>query len=218
MGTDNTNIVSKDQDSARLDPIKERILNHATERFFREGFSRISIEELAGDLGISKKTVYKYFDNKDDLLSQVVQRLMTEAQVRLLQIMRTNKNSLEKLAEVTTFLGQLVSRVGRPFQLDVQRHAPHIWTRVEEFRRLRISETFGRLMEEGVREGFVKPDVNRHIFMLAYLSAVENIVHPNVLMNESFSAREALETIIRIFFTGVLTPQGWQKFDDLHSS
>jgi AcrR family transcriptional regulator len=216
--TNHTDIVSGGQGSGVSDPTKERIIALATERFFREGFSRISVEELAGDLAISKKTLYKYFDNKDDLLSQVIQRLMSEAQGRLSQIMQTDKNSIEKLAEVASFLGQLVSRIGKPFQVDLQRHAPHLWTRVEEFRRLRLTEIFGRLIEEGVRERYVRPDINRRIFLLAYLSAVENIVHPSVLMNESFSAREALETIIRIFLTGVLTLEGWQRFDELHKS
>ena len=183
MDTKNTRDVSYTPSPGLPDTNRERIISFAAERFFREGFSRISIEEIAADLGISKKTIYKHFANKDDLLSHVIRRMMNEAQEGLRRIVESDRNSIEKLAEVVAFLGQLIGRLGKPFQIDLQRHAPRLWTRVEEFRRLRITETFSRLVDQGITEGYVRPDIHRRVFMLAYLHAVENTVHPSVLVN-----------------------------------
>ena len=219
MDTSNTMNVSNGSVSVSEEPQKERIVSLASSRFFQEGFSKITLDELASELAMSKKTLYKFFANKEDLLNTVVDRLMMEARQRLSSIMGSQKSFVEKLSEILTFLGQLVRRVSKPFQRDLQLHAPEVWTRVEEFRRLRITEVFGRLIDQGIDEGYIRRDINRRVFFLSYLGAIENVVRPAVLTNESFSGHEAIEAIIRMFFEGILTTEGRQELlqqDQIH--
>ena len=200
--------------SAR-NPVKQRILSFATEKFLREGFSKVTVEEIAGDLLISKKTFYKFFDGKEDLVLQVVAGIMSGMKTRFARIVESEEDFVEKLSVVMALLAHEVSRFGRPFQVDLQRHAPEIWMRVENFRRQRITQYFSRLLAQGVTEGYVRKEINQRIFLLSYLGAVERIVRPSVLIEESFSIREALHGILSVFFEGILTKEARQRLQEL---
>jgi len=200
------------------EPVKERILTSASERFFQEGFSRVSVDDLVSDLVISKKTFYKFFGSKEDLLIQIMDRLLAGVRARFIKILDSDRDFVEKLGEVMTFLGQEVGRLGKPLQADLQRHAPEVWKRIENFRHERITQNFSPLLDQGMEEGFVRKDVNKKIALLSFLGAVENIVRPSVLVNESFSAREALEGIMAIFFHGILTEEAESKLNDIQDN
>jgi AcrR family transcriptional regulator len=200
------------------EPIKERILTLASERFLQEGFSKVSVNDLTSELVISKKTFYKFFGSKEDLLVQVMDRFLAGVRTRFTKILDSERNFVEKLGDVMTFLGQEIGRLGKPLQADLQRHAPEVWRRIENFRRERITQNFSLLLEQGMDEGFVRKDLNKTIALLSFLGAVENIVRPSVLVNESFSAREALQGITAIVFHGILTEEAERKLHDVQDN
>jgi hypothetical protein len=135
----------------------------------------------------------------------MMETIMTDVDGNFARVLGSKRTFVEKLNEVTAFLGLRLSTFSRPFQRDVQRHAPGIWKRMQDFRRHRIMTHFGQLLEQGVREGFVRRDVDTRLFLLTYLGAIESLVNPSVLANESFSAQEALHSIVEICFRGILT-------------
>ncbi|MFN0158723.1 MAG: TetR/AcrR family transcriptional regulator [Bacteroidota bacterium] len=198
-----------------VDSPKERILAHAQERFRHEGFAKISIDDLASSLGMSKKTIYKIFSNKEDIIEQIMNRRMGEIATSIDRIVAGSENFSGKLRGLMTFFGSIVGQVGFPMVQDVQRLLPHLWKKVEEFRAKRIIETFGNLVDQGMREGFIRPDLNKRLFLLAYLNSVQQIMQPAVLAHESFSAREAIQEIIEIFFRGTMTDAGRKQFEQL---
>jgi hypothetical protein len=91
---------------------------------------------------------------------------------------------------------------------DLSRHRPDQWKRIEDFRARRLPDVFLRLLNQGIREGHVRPNLQKRIFLLAYMAAVQHIMQPSVLANESFSAREAITGILELFFQGLLTDRG----------
>jgi hypothetical protein len=66
-------------------------------------------------------------------------------------------------------------------------------------------QTFSNLLDQGMREGYIRKGINKEVFLQSYLAAVEAIVTPSVLMYQSYSAGEAIQNILEIFFRGVLT-------------
>jgi hypothetical protein len=117
-----------------------------------------------------------------------------------------------------TLLGEQIRRVSKPLLMDVQRHMPSLWQDIERFRREHITRNFSALIEEGRRSGEIRQDIDARLFLLCYLAAIDGILTPAVLTNESFSAEEALNGILAIFFRGVLTPEAREQLDDLQHS
>jgi AcrR family transcriptional regulator len=184
---------------------RERIIALASERFFEEGFSRVPVEEIASGLGISKKTFYKHFRSKDELLLVVTERLLTGIRAQVRSIIEGDAAFLEKLDALMTFLGQRLSRLSRPMMRDLQRHSPRIWARVQQFRRERISNDFKGLLLRGVTDGFVRRDVDVDLFLLAFTGAVEAVVNPAVLAEHPLPVQDVIRSIMTVLLRGILT-------------
>lgn len=197
---------------------KERILLAAKERFLRDGFARVSVDDLVSEMSISKKTFYKSFGSKDDLLAQIVERIIRELDFGFQAILSSDESFVKKLDNVMLFVGRQIGRVVRPFMFDLQRHAPHLWQRVLEFRRSRMALNIQGLFQEGIRGGYVRSDINTRVMFLAFIGTVETIMVPSLLANESFSGDEAIKSVLRIFFHGILTEDASRQLHDVQQN
>ena len=216
--TQDTRPVSSDHLSPRDLAQKQHILDAVRERMLAEGFTRLSVEEIAGMFGMSKKTFYKFFPTKEELINQVADRIMAEGRVSLARIVGSDKDFLSKLHELMSFVMLQSTRISKALQTDVQRYAPDLWKRIEEFRTYRISDVFSHLVEQGIKEGYVRADVNKRIFLLVVLGSIRSVINPTVLAHESFSAREAVDNVLSLFFTGILTDQGRAGLEHLRKN
>jgi AcrR family transcriptional regulator len=194
------------------DQAKERIVELARTRFLCDGFARVSVDEITSSLGMSKKTFYKYFDSKENLVNLLVDRTLGEVGLRIDGILSSQSPFPVKLNSLIRTVGVVFKTISKQMIRDLQVHLPDTWTRIQEFRRDRLYTLWASLVEEGKRTGYVRPELNQRVFILALYSVVEGIVNPTVLVNESFSADEALENIITIFLKGILTEDTAREF------
>lgn len=193
---------------------KERILAHAEERFLKEGALDIPLNELARSLGMSKKTFYKVFPSKEAMIEELVGRVVGEVGGHITAIAQGPGTFIEKLDALMAFLGSVFRRLAIPLSSEVYRRLPHVWHRVEEFRENMIRNTFSRLLDQGVSEGCVRRDIDRTVFMMAYLAAIRTIIRPHVILQQDISVPNAIEQIFRIFFGGILTPEGRRVLEE----
>ncbi len=195
----------------------ERIVTHAREKFLQTGFSKVTLDEIAADLGMSKKTLYKYFSNKEELFRAGIHQTMTRVSNSIEAILRENKPFAEKIAQLTMTVGNEVVKITRPAQMDAMRSLPHIWKEVEDFRREQIYQKFGRLIRQGREENVFRKDVNDEVLLLMLLNSAQGIVQPEVLAQHSFSVQEAMRSIFKVIFEGALTEEarkGFHVFDN----
>ncbi len=218
METQKTNSVSSGATSPKGIAQKQRILEAVRDRILAEGFSRLSVDEIAAMFGMSKKTFYKFFPTKEDLINQVADRIMAEGRTHLGEIIGSDKDFISKINELMSFVMLQSTRISRALQIDVERFAPDLWKRIEEFRKHRITDVFSHLVEQGIKEGYVRSDVNKRIFLLVVLGSIRTVMNPTVLAQESFSPREAVDNILTLFFTGILTDRGRDDLEQLRKN
>lgn len=188
---------------------KEHILNLAGEQFFNHGFSKVTTDELAAELGMSKKTIYKYFPSKERLLEEVVDvnlaRMKTGAEKIIYD---DDMEFVPKLETLLTFVARHVSRIlKKPFLSDLQKHAPHVWRKIEAFRKQMIHTRFSKIIQEGVAEGVFRTDVDQEIAVLVIFSAIHGIINPETLSNLPVTADEAFKSITKMIIEGLLTEE-----------
>jgi len=211
LETRKTKIVSKGL-AVNPDNTKEKILIVARDKFFQHGFRRVSVDEITSELGISKKTFYQFYSGKDELVIHIVDRMKREVKTTMDGILSQSCPFIEKLNKIMAVMARAVSLVGTSFAQDLYKHKNDVWKGIQDFRRKRLTDTFSRLLADGAAQGYLKKEINSRVFILAYLGAVENIMQPNVLSQESFSSRDALQAIMRVFFTGIMTESARRQF------
>lgn len=188
--------------------IRERILTTAGEKFFAHGFSKVTVEEIAADLGISKRTIYKNFKSKDELLSQLLERQMASVQINLEAILAQPHPLPQKIRELGEFIGSNLQKFSPVFLGDLLKNAPHLWQRIDEFRTKRIRENFQKIWRQGREEGVIRSDIPEDVMTLVLVGALRSVINPEVLSQHSFSGIEALDGLFKIIFQGTLTEQG----------
>lgn len=191
---------------------KQRVIEHARERFFAAGFSKVTMDELSQDLGISKKTMYQYFESKEELLNAVIDWQVEEMSGKMKNILSSPDDFISKLYTMWTAVGRMACHVSKQMLDDVRRHRPDLWKRIEEMRKQIIQDSMGRMVDEGVQRDLVRSDVNKEVMILMYISSVQGVVNPDILTNNSFSTEEALKTILRVFLDGILTESARKQF------
>jgi AcrR family transcriptional regulator len=176
--------------------------------FLRSGFSRVLMDDLARELGMSKKTVYSHFASKEDLLRAVLVHRVSEVDQGLESIVRAKESFPAKLGHVARFLQGKIGEVSPVFLEDIRRYAPECFRVVEEFRGRAIPHYFGRLFDEGIRAGHVRRQVNRDLLIRMLVLSIQGIIRPEAVGELHLHPREALDHILAITFDGILTPKG----------
>jgi AcrR family transcriptional regulator len=184
---------------------RERILQLTKEEFFQRGFHRVTVDELAAKLGMSKKTIYKYFPTKEDLVRNVVYFIRDQIGREAEAVLLADKPFAPKTVAMLTIVGRIWGTMGRQFPEDMKRYAPDLWAEIQQFRRDRILTKLAGLFRDAKRQGVFREEVNEEIFLLVFQEAIEGIMNPYVLSEQSFSANDAFRQILHILFEGVLT-------------
>jgi len=193
--------------------IRRRILEAARERFFRAGFSKVTTEEIASDLGVSKKTLYGSFPSKEALLKGVMEMTMKETSSYVRRLISDNSmDFVEKLRVLLNFLGTFLSGVGRPFLQDIQKNAPDLWREIERFRQEQILANFGKMLKEGARKGAFRKDISPQLLVPMYINLVQTMINPEFLAGLPFSASDVFESIIRVSLEGILTDKARVRY------
>ncbi len=195
-----------------MEEVKERIVTHAREKFLSDGFSKVTMDELSQNLGISKKTMYQYFESKDELLNAVMELQMREVGGRVNSILSSSEDFISKLVNLWTTIGRMVCRISKQFQDDMRRYRPDLWKRVDTMRREIFQKHFGKMIDDGIRHGLVRNDVNKDVIVLMYISSLQGVVNPTVVSENSFSTEEAFKTIMRVYLDGILTEEAREQF------
>lgn len=191
------------------DGLKSRVVAAARRLFLSSGFVRVTADDIARELGISKATLYRTFPGKEAILQAVARDLMSDIlQAAEKAFFDDRLSFIERAARFTGAVGERFAAISPLFLDDVRRSAPGVWREIEAFRREKILKNFNLLMDCGRREGFVRDDVDPELSLRMFLSLVQNFVTPEAILSSGKRPAEVLETLLEIFFRGMLTEKG----------
>jgi len=193
--------------------IKERIFNAAEQMFFQYGFAKVTMDEIASSLGMSKKTLYKFFSGKENLLKELLYNRQCGTEEHINQIW-ANKNLdfVGKLKEMMDFIGEQSSKIRGPLFDDLRKNMPEVWNEIHDFKRIKGLQKATELFNKGVEDGVFRQDISKDLVILIYTSAIQTLINPETLAELPFSTGQAVETVFRVIFEGIFTEEGRAKY------
>jgi AcrR family transcriptional regulator len=193
--------------------LKARVLETASQLFLSRGFVQVRSGDIAAELGISKATLYKVFAGKEEILREVVRGHLAAVLSRVERLLDDGSlGFVEKMAALFSVVGTEIGRFGPVFVRDLQRHAPGIWTEIEEFRQDKIAKNFKIILEAGRREGYFREDIDLELLLAMFASLIQEFVNPAALSSTGRPPAEAFESVIKVFFQGIVTDKGRRDF------
>lgn len=195
---------------------KKRILEKSLEIFQNFGYAKATMEEIASNLGISKKTLYKHFTNKEHVLRELVDSVKCDVEEKFEKIFADDATDfIQKLQSVMDIIGENIKRMQGHLTQDLIKNHPEIWNGIKEFRRQKSHAQFTKLIEQGIKEGFIKADINSQLIVLIYTAAIHEIMVPEVLAQIPLAGNQVYHEIIKTLFEGILSEKGRFRYVNL---
>jgi AcrR family transcriptional regulator len=191
---------------------RQRILVAARQHFLAHGFRGVTMDDLAGELGMSKKTLYSHFPSKAALVEAVLRDKFRRIEGDVAAIKSEKPLGFaSSLQRLLACIQRHTDEVKPPFIRDIQREYPELFRVVETRRRELIQRHFGKLLSEGRREGLVRRDIPVHLIIEIFLAAAQAIMNPPKMMELGLTPKSGATAIISVILEGVLKPEGRSK-------
>jgi len=199
-----------------LDPAVARIVRQAREHLFTHGYCQCTMDDLAAELGMSKKTLYAHFSSKDDILRAVLEQLGAEVRAEADALFANRSLTFaEKLRGFAEGMFERLSQLNPRTPRELQRYAPHLHQLLVEIRQRNIPYVFGRFIEEGKLAGKVRDDVDAAFAVEFFLAAMQNLLQSGATERLKLAPRDLVPRAIDLFFGGLLTPAGRKEHEKL---
>jgi AcrR family transcriptional regulator len=177
----------------------------ARRQFFVHGFRRVSMDDLAAELRISKKTLYASFPSKSSLVEAVLKAKFDEVEADLSRLASEHSSDMEEA--IHGFLQRVqrhTSEIHPPFVRDLGRETPELFRIVEHRRRRLIRRHVGGLFKKGRKAGLIRRDIPVHLLIEILLGAVEAIITPTKVTELGLTLERGYSTVIRVILEGAI--------------
>jgi AcrR family transcriptional regulator len=191
---------------------QNKIIELTEEKFFRDGFYKTTMDEVASELKMSKKTIYKFFPSKDDLITAIAKHFMEGVKSKVLPALNSDKNAIEKLAELNHILAKISTKVSSKRMDEIRQHFPKLWNEIDSFRTKMMFGNITKVIDQGKEEGLFI-DYPTPIIMNTLVSSVRSIVNPEFILNNNFSIAEAALYTFKVVIGGIVTEKGRKIFN-----
>lgn len=195
--------------------IKQAILDESRRLFFLNGYKKVTVDEIAAQLSISKKTIYKYYESKYSLLERVFEEFKTKITGEINSILDDPALSFpEKLQKVMSTIGMRLGGMNDKLFKDIQATLPELWNKINAYKQEAAFLRFNRLIDEGRQKGHIKKSINQAVIVALYASTIENLFNPGFIktlppeLSDSLPdySLDIFNNALDIIYEGILTP------------
>lgn len=192
-----------------INPAAQRIVTAARRHFFAHGFRSVTMDDLAEELGMSKKTLYASFAGKTDLLRAVLLDKFRSIEIDLERIVSASPiDVLDSLHRLLACVQRHAEEIQPPFVRDIRREAPEMFQLIQSRRRDVIQRYFGKILDDGRGAGIFRRDISTRLMIEILLGVTEAIMNPPKMAELGLTPKSGFLTILAVVLEGVLTDKG----------
>lgn len=188
-------------------------MEEAKKMFDRFGIKKVSMNDIAEHFQMSKKTLYKHFPSKEEMVRKIISWKMQHIDRSVAEVV--DDKTLE-FAEKMKRIFKLINREMANYQIrflnEIRIQYPDLYTETLQFRQNVINKRFRKVIHEGIDSGYVRKDVDSNILIDMYLAVLERIMSPEYILSTNYSNVEIYNMIVKVYFTGILTKTAQEEF------
>ncbi len=186
----------------------KEIIIKVSEIYLKYGIKSVTMDDVARELGISKKTLYQYFKDKDDLVKKVVDYHMDLQHESMKGFASKNVNAIEELLMVSKFIANFLKQINPSVTYDIQKYYPEIWKSITSDRRDHIFNQIKENMKRGIKEGLYRKDLNTDIIAHFYLIRLDAAKTLDLITENKYPYEEIFNTFFSYHIRGIANQKG----------
>lgn len=186
---------------------KDRIIQAASELFMRNGIRSVSMDDIATHLAMSKKTLYKWFENKDQIVLATMQQHL-EREESCSQQAPTAANALEEMFHLMQWHRQMIAELHPSIFYDLQKYHPQAWSLFTEHKNTFVLRKVAEGLRRGMAEGVFRPDLDVEVLSRLRLAEIDLCFDNNVFPHRQFELQHLHITCLEHFLLGIASLKG----------
>lgn len=187
---------------------KDRILKGAEELFFKYGIKSITMDDIAKHLGISKKTIYQFYSDKNEVVEILMIQRMKANECEFQQISEQTENVIEEVLAMMKHIGIMFSQMNPNLFYDLQKYHPNTWKQFKQFKEECIERMVEESVKRGIKQGFVRADINTKIMARLRMEEIEMGFDPQTFPPDKFKIVDVQLALLDHFLHGICTLKG----------
>lgn len=194
---------------------KEELLENISDLFLKYGLRSTSMDDICSHLKISKKTLYQFFSNKDDLVEQVFLHRRSNKRIKKDLEKLKQHNSIKIMLSIRDhIITSLNSRM--PANLfDLKKYHPDIYERVNQKDQLFIHSLFNEVIDKGISEGYFRTDINREVQVYLFVKQMTFLGEPEMISDIKYPLEMIVSTIVENVIRSFATASGMKELEIL---
>lgn len=197
--------------------MEEKIVEKAHEMYLKYGIKSVTMGDLSRELGVSKKTLYQFVENKEDLVAKTMQYQVKKEIEKVKTITANSENAVEELFRISRHNAAILRRMSPTTMYDLKKYYNPLWEERRKRQWVMIKESIGKNLRWGMDEGLFRSDIDINIAIVHVTKIMETTIDDRLVDKEGYSRLEIFEETFNYHIHGIASPKGleiWNKYKE----
>lgn len=194
--------------------MEQKIVEKSTELFLNLGFKSVTMDEIASALGVSKKTIYKYFNNKTDLVNAVTNHVFDSISCGIDHICHLNMNPIDELFSIKRFVMEHLKDEKSSPQYQLQKYYPKIFLSLKKKQFEVMQECVIDNLKKGIELGLYRPNIDLEFISRIYFNGLTGIKDNDMFPLKDYSMKTLLNFYYEYHLRGICTAKGIKQLEN----
>ena len=198
--------------------MKEKIILKAAELFLSLGFKSITMDDLAQSMSISKKTIYLFFNNKNDLIISCTEHIQYQLLKKINEIRNNAKNPIIELFEIKKEAMKILGNTETAPQFQLQKFYPEIYQKLKDRELHLFRDNIHESLNKGIKLKYFRKEINIDFITRIYLNGMRGVRDINLFPINEFKVEKVIEDFIEYHLRAISTPKGLELLNKIYKN
>ena len=191
--------------------MEERILSKARELFFSFGIRSVTMDDIAKQMGVSKKTIYQFYTDKNSLVAKVISDLVDCHNTQVEEFFENSENAVQEVLLQTAAIADIIQSIKPGVFFELQKYFPDTWRLIDGHRSDCILQAILKNLHRGIREGMYREDLDLKVVAHIRLVQLNSVLNLQDFPPERFNYQTILNQITELYLYGISTHAGQEE-------
>lgn len=189
------------------------IIEKAKDLFLQYGIRSVSMDDICRNLGMSKKTLYNYVSNKQEIIEKIMEDDFLSSMKLMDETISPDCNAIDVLLSVSKIVNNNMKKLNPSTRFDLQKYYPTLFSDFLQKQREHVFIKLKQNMEKGIQEGFYRDDIDVELLAQLYVRKLEDLHDPDFFMSQECSFAKIFEVMFENHIRGISNEKGIAYFE-----
>ncbi|MFY7972533.1 MAG: TetR/AcrR family transcriptional regulator [Flavobacteriales bacterium] len=191
-----------------MDEKELKIISGAAHVFIKYGVKSVNMDDVARHLGVSKKTLYQFVTDKEDLVKKSVSVFCQQEDNDITAICQKGLNAIDENLEIMNYVSNMIQNIHPSVAYDIEKYHPAVFRQMRNHRQSAVYNCVHQNLIKGQKEGYYRKDFKADVIAKIYISRMESLFDPSLFPATEYKVTEVYAEVFRYHVLGIASAKG----------